>query len=265
MIYEARLVIDKRIQPLHGSDIDQLVAKVASCGRDHPYALKEADFDQLTAEAAYLKMCRGFPGLMDETHCYRISTVWKLQRNTEALVLRGLGNVTPEDGFTRISRQYDLRGEDWLALSRFIGGRYSGPRGATWWTTLELPGDNVQCAGHRMGLLNGDIALHAIVLRCRTDYIARQKLAFVPTVVDGFFFEIFQATADSESPRWGTTIDLEDPENLKAGVSEYVVPPLDIDEAEIQLMPINLTTNRSSHRVYHDDIADSLLAYYQRA
>lgn len=265
-VYKRQLHADRKRQPRHGLHLKELDDELGSLNRTSPYSLLPDDFRRLEQLLACGKICHGFPGSMEGPFCYHISSVWKLQNNTEKKVLRGttLTAATEEEAFDRIADAYEESGQQWLPLRDFIGGRYSGRRRFSWWTTFDLSSGELQCNAHRMGLLNDDVALDCLVLRCRTDFIRTKNLSFVPTVIDAFFSEIFQPTQDHQSPTRGTTIDLEDPNNLKDGVPEFAVRPLEIDMADIELIPVNLKESaRPAHKVYRDDVSDSLLKYYE--
>ena len=89
-------------------------------------------------------------------------------------------------------------------------------------------------------------------------------MIFVPTAVDAFFSEIFQPIADHKRPTSGTTLDLEDPGCLKDGVPEFAVYPINVDEAGIELVPVNLrTADTRRHKVYRDYVSDALLKHYR--
>lgn len=263
-IYDARLTADAKRQPRHKPHLEELVTALQRLTppKLHPYSLEERDYNQLDSNPAYRSTCAGFSATINNDYCYRISAAQKLQRFTLGLQLRELASVTPVDAFRYLEQESAGRG--WLPLRRFLGGKVSGPRDLTWWTTLELPSSNLLCQGHRMGLPNESVPVRAVVLRCPTAYVRRHSLAFVPTILDAFYLQIFRATSDADAPRSGTTINLEDPKLLKEGVEEYVVRPLDIDGGEIEVLPVDLT-NENRHNVHLSDVVEPLLAYYQAA
>src|SRR5256885_3423826 len=97
-IYNASLQASKNRQPRHQLDVEELESALASLPAPHPYELKANHFEHFKPFAAYQKTCGGLTGTLAGRFCYRLTSVWKLQRNTEGLVLRSLSNVIPEDG-----------------------------------------------------------------------------------------------------------------------------------------------------------------------
>jgi hypothetical protein len=264
-IYRSQLAVHRAKQPRHGIHLKRLDTKLGSLSKASPYSLSEDDFRKFERLAACGNTCLGLPGAVEGEYCYHITSVWKLQRNTETLELRVLRDSPPDQSFERLTRAYEDVEPNWLALKHFIGGRYTGRRKLTWWTTLDLSAGELQCSGHRMGLLNDDIDLDAIVLRCRSEYIRRNRMVFVPTAIDAFFSEIFQPTDDQNSPTCGVTIDLEHSPRLKDGVPEFAVPPIELDDAEIEFRPVNLRIeSERRHKLYREDISDALLDHYKK-
>lgn len=273
-IYELRRDRDTKRQTSHEINLSQLHTTLFDLlKKSHPYSLYDNDFKRLEATSAYHATCKGLPAQLSGEYCYHVTSLGKLKKFSPDLQPRELDLDTMSESktFDYIMEQYRDAG-DWLPMRRFLGGWQSGPRKLSWWTDLELPGPNLLCEGHRMGLANGAIARQAIVLRCPTKYIVGNALAFVPSILDAFFSGIFHATVEADSPECGMTIDLEgccrrlpngthESDNLKPGVAEYVLPPLNIDAAGLELQPV-AEADKSSHNVHIDQIQDILWAYY---
>jgi hypothetical protein len=103
-----------------------------------------------------------------------------------------------------------------------------------------------------------------VVLRCPVDYVNDNKLAFVPSVIDGFMQLIFHPTKDAISPPYGITIDLSlYPVTLSPGIDEIVLREVSVDQLEI--LPINADDEyrKGKHEVRSDcSIFSGLLEYY---
>lgn len=122
----------------------------------------------------------------------------------------------------------------WIRLSKLAAGTYTcSPRHFSWWTSFPLYQDVISSA-HRIGMTNDWIAEHCVVLRCPIDYINRNNLAFVPSVIDAFMQMIFHPTRDTVCPPYGITIDLSlYPVTLTPGIDEVVLRQLPVEEIEI--------------------------------
>lgn len=262
-IYAARRKVDVERQPKHEShleDLDKLLSGLVP-PKPHPYALDRADYELLKGKPSYEAVCLGLPASLPGEYCYHISSMWKLL--TPDKVYRFLPRiVTPKEGFQYVLKEHG-KSNDWLELGVFLGGPYYGPRKFSWWTTLTLPGLNLLCAAHRMGLANEDVPPNAIVLRCKTEYVKKHALPRVPSVLDAFFSRIFHATFDHDSPTCGLTIDLEDLEHLRSGVDEYVLPVIEIDAARVEFWPVDLNSTPATHNVSRADVKSKIHKYYK--
>jgi hypothetical protein len=265
-IYNLRRLAGAKRQARHERSLADLHSALALLvpPKTHPYALTHSDYRALEKVSAFMNTCRGSQGKVGGQYCYRVTAIGKIRQHTENLQSRHLNlrNISNDDAFRYLSREFRTKG-DWLPLGRFIGGKQSGPRGITWWTTMDLPGRNLLCSCHRLGLPNEYVAPRAIVLRCPTDFVRDNALAFVPSSIDAFFSDIFQPVPDDTSTIAGATIDLEDSTLLKSGVEEYVLPPLDIDDARIQFYPVDQNSS-ASHNVFRDSISWPLQQFYER-
>ena len=264
-IYEQRRLADIKRQPDCKSFLEQLHAALLSLEppRYHPYELSPDDFETLKDLPAYQAICLGTRSTVSTDYLYRISTWPKFVSDIAAstrswrLIPR---SVSESEAFTYLMDEH-FRVGPWIPVSRFIGGNYSGMRGFTWWTTTVMPSLNMMCTAHEMGLLNSDIGPEILILRCPCHFIRDHTRCHVPSVVDGYFFNIFHATQYTEPSPYGRCISVESPINLTLGAEEIVMRPLDIDRAGIEVRPLMLN-DPAAHKVYFNDVSEGLIRYY---
>lgn len=153
--------------------------------------------------------------------------------------------------------------KDWLPLSNYASGKLSGFRDFTWWTDLELDSRYILCQAHALGLPNKWIYKHALIMRCPVDYVIKNNLAFVPTVMDGFLSEIFSPSdyRAGTRPMSGRTIDLDGPGKFVVGEEEFALKPL--DASQIDFCPVLIDHKvRMTHIVRRDARLWQLLEIY---
>ena len=138
-IYRSQLKAHHNRQPRHREDLDALHSKLRDdVKKDSPYRLSEKEFSKFQGLDACERTCTGLQGMPQGIYCYHITNAWKLIRNTYGLERRVLQEKDSTKAFQSLTRAYAEVEPDWLPLKRFIGGVYSGRRGVTWWTSLEL-------------------------------------------------------------------------------------------------------------------------------
>jgi hypothetical protein len=152
----------------------------------------------------------------------------------------------------------------WTRLNRLAAGTYKcRPRRFSWWTSYPLFQDVISGA-HCVGMTNDWVPFQCVVLRCRIDYVNRNKLALVPSVIDAFMQLIFHPTRDVSFPPYGITIDLSlFPRTLSPGIDEVVLPEISV--AEIEVLPINADRDYrdGKNEVCSDfPLLSALLEYY---
>jgi hypothetical protein len=263
LIYELRRLADSKRQPSQKGLLEELHAALLSLSppRLHPYALTRQDYAILKFRAAYGAVCQGSQGTMASKYCYRLSTWPKILGDTPNRDWRLIPkDLSEREAFDYLVHQH--AGIHWLPVRQFIGGTYSGLRGFTWWTTAVMPSHNTICTAHELGLLNRYIGTEAIILRCPVEHVRSKMLVHVPSVVDAYFFNIFHAMRDEENPTVGRAISVEVPTVLGLGQEEFVVRPIEIDEAQIELWPLTLN-DPADHKVYFDDVQEGLIRYYK--
>ncbi len=67
---------------------------------------------------------------------------------------------------------------------------------------------------------------------------------------------------ENENPTCGRAISLEDPSKLSLGAEEFVVLPLDIEKAEIEVWPIRVERD-CKRKIYFDTVYPSLVEWYE--
>jgi hypothetical protein len=263
LIYELRRLADARRQPSQKAVIDDLHSALLNLSppRLHPYSLTRDDYATLKHRTAYSAVCQGSRGIMATDYCYRLTTWAKILLDMLDIDWRLIpGDLSEREAFDYLIHQHAATGT-WISLSDFIGGTYSGRRQFTWWTTASMPSANTICTAHQLGLLNDYIGTEAVVLRCSVDYLLSTMRCFVPSVVDAYFLNIFHATRDEDLPKSGRAISVEIPAFLELGQEEFVVRPIEIDSARIELWPLPLN-DPTEHKVYFHDVQGALVKYY---
>lgn len=155
---------------------------------------------------------------------------------------------------------------NWIKLNKFADGTYKcHPRQFSWWTSFPLFQDVIDGA-HTVGMTNDWVPVQSVVLRCPVDYVNKNQLAFVPSVIDAFMHLIFHPTKDAISPPYGITIDLSlYPVTLSPGIDEVVLGELPVDQIEVLPIDVGEDYRRDKHNVRSDcPTFSELLEYHYR-
>jgi hypothetical protein len=234
----------------------------------HPYDKKYGQIAPLLGNPSLRLVpgAQGTSGAPSGEYIYHLTSVRKVLKHTAwSFFPSGFPSPKHEDEklFAYLVKDHAWAG-GWLPLSpKYASGKLSGFRDFTWWTSAELDPKYILCQAHALGLPNKWISKHALILRCRVDYVVAGGLAFVPTVMDGFLSEIF-SPADyrgTHPPAYGKTIDLDGPGPLTEGEEEFAVRPLEVSEIEFRPVLIDRPV-RLKHVVRRDARLWQLLENY---
>lgn len=155
----------------------------------------------------------------------------------------------------------------WTPLSEFADGEYRcNPRHFSWWTSFPLDQDVISGA-HRVGMTNDWVAEECVVLRCPVEYVNKNNLAFVPSIIDAFMQMIFHPTMDEISPPYGITIDLSFyPHTLAPGIDEVVLREIPVEQLEVFPVFAGKKYREGKHEVNSDFPQFTILLeyYYQK-
>ena len=166
------------------------------------------------------------------------------------------------EAFKRLSDDFQRTGA-WLHLGDYSARHLRGPRGVTWWTEREIARDRVVSTAHQIGLPNDFIYPHTVILRGEAGNL--NLIPFkVPTVLDGFTFEIFCPTDEtSVTPGHGVSINLESPTVLGPGWPEFVLGPVPADVIELQPVEVSDDDKRALPVWRAEPLWRLLEAYYR--
>lgn len=251
LLHRIRQIKGSLRQPHHYVSLRRLESSLSHKGLGHSYDKTYAQIASLLGDPK-LNLTPGAQGTNATPvgeYIFHLTSVRKVLSNiTWNFFPSGFPSLRHEDNklFAYLVKHYQ-REKDWLPLSRYASGRLSGFRDFTWWTSLELASSYILCHAHSLGLPNKWIPKYALVMRCPVDYVVRNNLAFVPTVMDGFFSEIF-SPADYRggcSPSAGRTIDLDSPGPLADGEEEFAVRSLEAREIEFYPILIDYSIRRA--------------------
>ena len=259
-IYLIRLKLGNNRQPSYAPDILHFDSIVRTLGKPHPYSLDDKQIAQLLSIPTFAQGGQGsicnIPAA--QVYLFHLSSVHKVVNNTTwHRFPPGFSTSFHQNRtiFEYLRWEHDAK-KDWLRLSDYAHGSLSGFRGFTWWTSLKLLPQYILCGAHSLGIPNDWIPIYALLLRCPVKYINSNKLARIPTTVDGYISEIFHPTIGANSPLTGMTVNLDGyPRNpLSHGYAEFTVMMLDVNELEFQPILID-----NSVRMSHDVLLNSVL------
>jgi hypothetical protein len=242
-------------QPHYGATLFALEMELKGMGLTHPYRLiKNKSIDQLSSLLRIPEFARSAAGDACDPKCdfiYHLTSVRKAAIYSQwAYFPSGFPSLKHEDRklFEYLQDDFASRG-NWLQLSTYAQDRYSGFRGFTWWTDLNILGGRIICSAHQLGLPNKWVPKYGLVMRCATAYARTKSLPRVPTTVDGFISEIF-SPPDLRlvpTPTYGRAIDLDSPAALQAGAQEYALASVPVDQ--IEFIPVLIDRTARSHHV----------------
>ncbi len=266
ILYNLRRISDPKRQPRHSTDFAELELQVENLTPPcpDPYSVEKEHWKDLSRSNAYKAVCLGLPAKVLGGYYFRLTTWPKLVADIEESTRKFfLGTPDLDDTgktFALIETLSGIPGQ-WQPLKTFVRGKLKGRRGMTWWTTTNLPSPKTMCSAHTMGLFNNDVGTDVLILRCEARYF-KTRTVRVPSIVDGYFFPVFNATQDIDAPIAGQAISLEEP-ILGPGADEYVVAAVDIDVDDVHVWPLNLN-KVPVHTVYLPDRFAALADYYGR-
>lgn len=256
-------------QPRHQGKITQLGAQLRNLPRpdQHPYDLNDENFEMLLGmEAAFREGGAGLPATVpDQDFIYRLSAAAKVRSYSEVWRDGYEEYIDDERLFGAIHWQY-RRTRDWIPLREYADGSYRSRRQITWWTSLELRADEPEDVVRKVsqcGIPIDWINKWSLVLRCRVEHLARVRAACVPSVLDGFDSEIFHPTIDDDTPPAGIAIDLDGPTTITAGVSEFVLQPISVDQIDVLPVVIDDEVKRAAGVRLDARLRESLVDYYR--
>jgi hypothetical protein len=241
-IYALRLEIAMRRQSRHRELLVQLESLISEVSLPHPYALSGPVFGKLSGTDVFAEGSFGLEADPPEAEfLYRLCSLQSVIDFTDWKADAG-GNEPPGRIFNRLETEAGPDPSDWLPLGDYTdGGSLGGYLGITWWTSLSMSPAEVVVAAQRLGLvLKGE---YKLLLRCSVEYVRRERLARVPTVLDAFASEIFHTTDDARGPKHGVTISLESLQDLQEGADEFVIGPVDV--SQVQVFPVRVTEDMS--------------------
>ena len=267
VLHRVRQIKGSLRQPHHYKNLRRLEMELSHHGWSHPYDKTYSQTSVLLAKPR-LNVVPGAQGSVAtpaSKYIYHLTSVRKVLSNvTWDFFPSGFPSLRHENKklFDYLVKHY-RRDKDWLPLNRYASGKLSGFRDFTWWTSLELASSYILCQAHSLGLPNKWIPKYALIMRCSVDYVIKNNLACVPTVLDGFLSEVFSPTdyRGGHSPGCGRTIDLDGPGPLVDGEEEFAVKPLDVHEIDFQPVLIDHSIRRA-HVVRRDARLWQLLEIY---
>lgn len=267
ILHRVRQIKGSLRQPHHYRNLRRLELELSHRGWSHPYDKAYTQVASLLSNPSLnlIPGAQGSSATPASKYIFHLTSVRKVLNNlTWKFFPSGFPSLRHEDKklFDYLVKHY-RREKDWLPLSRYASGRLSGFRDFTWWTSLELASSYILCHAHSLGLPNKWIPKYALVMRCSVDYVTKNNLAFVPTVIDGFLSEIFSPSdhRGGRSVISGRTIDLDSPGPLADGEEEYAVKPLEANEIEFYPVLIDHPIRRT-HVVRRDARLWQLLEIY---
>lgn len=203
----------------------------------HPYRLSAHQIEELMNIPNFSHGASGKGAVLpNQEYLYRISTITRLLSYTT-----GWHSASPrkEDLPWVAFRFFEAemsRTKRWLPLAQYAGGRFSSPRGFSFWSSQELPLGPLSLLlenAHRVGVPNDWLDEVCVLMRCRTNHLKSENLSHIPTVVDGFDSHIFHPTKEAERPTCGVAINLKLSSSLSTGRDEYVLGPIQTDAIEV--------------------------------
>jgi len=259
-LYAARRAVMLSRQSQHEPSYTQLEKFLLSLKRSQPYDIVDFNTRRRFEEVPFFVSASfGRPATVPgrDGYIYRICTMTDVVKGSEWIDDTGseVGNW----------KQIEQKGKGgWTRLRKLARGTYKcRPRRFSWWTSYPLFQDVISGA-HCVGMTNNWVAVQSVVLRCPIDYVNRNNMALVPSVIDAFMQLIFHPTKDANFPPYGITIDLSlFPRTLSPGIDEVVLPEISVDEIEV--LPINADTGyrRGKNEVCSDwPSLSALLEYY---
>jgi len=260
-LYNMRRNIAQKRQHSHLEKYEKLHEFLLSLEKAEPYDLGFDTKLKFEAVAFFVDNPFGHKARIPnrDTFIYRICSIRDVVKGTDWRKDEG----TDAANWMKV---YDKSKGNWTPLSRFARGTYCcHPRCFSWWTSYPLFEDVIRGA-HKIGMTNDWVAVETVVLRCPVDYVSKNKLAVVPTVIDAFMQLIFHPTKDSISPTYGITIDLSlYPRTLSPGLDEVVLPALDIDRLEVLPIKADQEYREGKNQVLSESevLAGLLEFYYQ--
>lgn len=205
--------------------------------------------------------CAGLPAdISGVRYLYRLASPKDLTNNTRWNI--NVEKVDAEEAWQRLKILYDNK-KDWLQLDDYSHGKYAGMFNLSWWTNLD-PTNDIFAAANKMGLFTDWVPSRLFLLRCRVKNVEHNLRAFVPTVVDAFPQSVYHPMDEKKGPTHGLTIDLSKWQNLKTGVKEFVLAPVEVQH--IDVLPLELTLKKREPYMHINsinvEIWKSLIVYY---
>lgn len=234
ILYELRQDKGAKRQPTFETDLIDLDRIMEG---KHPYRLSAHQIEELMNIPNFSHGASGKGAVLpNQEYLYRISTITRLLSYTT-----GWHSASPrkEDLPWVAFRFFEAemsRTKRWLPLAQYAGGRFSSPRGFSFWSSQELPLGPLSLLlenAHRVGVPNDWLDEVCVLMRCRTNHLKSENLSHIPTVVDGFDSHIFHPTKEAERPTCGVAINLKLSSSLSTGRDEYVLGPIQTDAIEV--------------------------------
>jgi hypothetical protein len=266
MIQEVRQSLGGLRQEDHKEKLDELWGIVQDEGLSHPYGGEARSV--LRGNPLFDTGGEGTPATLNGEYLYHLTSISKVMKEKNS------GWTFRPKGPHQSLRVYEYLvalyaalyqdKKDWIPLKEFADGPFTGERGITWWSNMDLLEANIIAGAHRLGLPNAWIPKYALVMRCPSMYIKSENLACVPTCLDGFTSEVFSPAdyrTSPPDPTCGKTINLAGRGPLTEGVDEFVLRP--IKAAYIEFIPVLIDKKaHKSHKVLRDGRLWQLLEEY---
>lgn len=203
----------------------------------HPYQLSAHYIQELMKAPFFLYGAAGnVASLPKQEYLFRISTISKLLSYTTSWTSTlPRKEDLPWVAFRLFEAQLG-RTMRWLPLKRYANGEFCSPRNFSFWSGQELapsPVSQLLENTHKVGVPNDWLDEVCVIMRCRTEYLDKESLTHVPTVLDSFDSHIFHPTKEADSPLCGIAINLNLSSSLASGRDEYVVGPIGTEAIEI--------------------------------
>jgi hypothetical protein len=264
-LHKIRQCISNQRQPSLVSKLGVLDKVLKKLKLPHPYKLSSRHWQEILKEKA---LKEGGAGLIadppSKEFLYRFCAIKTLVNKKNKETAKWKDPIFGAQDSVRIHEKLmgkSLNGQQWLPLSDYLEGSLAGPRQITWWTSFEIPEQDIVCSVQKLGLLW--VGPHSVVLRCPIKYVKERQLARVPTALDAFDSEVFHPTKEQDEPKSGVTISLEHSEALEEGADEFVLGPIDVKQ--VNMIPVLLNEDTvAACKAWSDENLWELLEFYYK-
>jgi hypothetical protein len=263
-IFSLRQPLGFQKQPSFRLDLEECEKILEVLEAGHPYELSLGKYIQLMSRPQFSGGPRGtVAGLPNKDYLYRLTYAsqllhdegvnWKYSFGQQRDTQKAWGK------FNEDSRKSEVGG--WVSLSRYASGHLRGYRQFTWWTSEERVSKNPAATARKLGLL--EIGKRGVVLRVKMEKIAAQKIAHVPSCLDGFPSLVFLPMSEGDNS--GSTIDISDVGSICEGVDEYTLGPIQVNDLEFLPVTIARPEHLKNKLTVDDKFLVAILGFYMAA